>query len=199
MTYSHTKPDSGLSPAIDVTQIQTNFSQYATIFSNNHTALNNANQGDHEGVILTEQTNDPGVTQNLDVLYCKAASGSSGIQPQLFVQIPTFLPTANDPTVGPFAPLHMTFNVVNTSGPVYQSFLPGGNLLYFGTVSSISTPITLSPAPSSILVAIATPNNVQGFGNPFTVSTTINSASTFTINSNATGVFTFTWIAIGTK
>ena len=55
MTYSFTKPDSGPSPRIDVTQLQTDFSQFAGIFSStaagvnyNHTALNNKNQGDHE-------------------------------------------------------------------------------------------------------------------------------------------------------
>jgi hypothetical protein len=199
MTYSFVKPDQGPSPKLDVTKIQTNFSQFASVFNVDHTALNNTNQGDHESVILVNQSQDPVVTQDLAVLYCKTASGSTGNQPQLFVALKSFLPTANDPTTGPFFPERLTYNVVNTSGPIYQSFLPGGKLLYFGSTSNIAIPITLSPTPLSILIAIATPNNLSSIGTPqpFTVSTAITGANTFKINSNATGSYTFGWVAIG--
>lgn len=203
MTYSFIKPDAGPSPKDDVTQIRTNFSQFATLFNINHTALNNSNQGDHEAVVLTLQTVDPTVTEDLDVLYCKDASSQAGTQPQLFVRIPDFLPNANDPTVTKNDPMQLTYNSVNTAGPVYQSFLPGGYLLYFGSTSNIAVNITLSPAPTQILVAIATPNTMTSVGTavPFSVSTTILSNSTFKINSTLNGTgpvipYSFGWVAI---
>ena len=206
MTYSFQKPDAGPSPALDAAQIRTNFSQFASIFSTliaglsyNHTALNDRNQGDHESVILTLQAADPGVTEDLAVLYTKNASSMAGIQPQLFVQIPKFLPTDIDTTDALNAPMQLTYNSVNTAGPVYQSFLPGGYLLYFGSTSNIAVNITLSPAPTQILVAIATPNNMTIIGTPvpFDVSTTIVSNSQFKINSTAAiGVYSFGFVVI---
>jgi hypothetical protein len=203
MTYSFVKPDAGPSPKDDVVQIRTNFSQFATIFNGNHTALNASNAGDHEPVVFTLQSADPGVTQDLDVLYCKNASSQAGTQPQLFVQIPDFLPNHNDPTVTKNDPMQLTYNSVNTAGPVYQSFLPGGYLLFFGSTSNIAVNITLSPAPTKILVAIATPNTMTTVGTPrpFFVSTQIVSNSTFKINSslNIGGpviAYSFGWVAI---
>jgi hypothetical protein len=217
LTFSNTKPDSGKSPKIDVTQLQTDFSEWARIWAINHTPMNNRNQGDHANVIFTLQTSDPGVTQDLDVLYIKNVVTNSTPapgQPQLFVQIPKFLPTKDDPTAAPNAPMQLTFNSVNTSGPVYQSFLPGGYLLYFGSTSNIAVPITLVPAPTKILVAIATANNMNpptlvpggSFGGdivtlPYDVWTTITNNSTFKINSNLNlsgpvVAYSFGWVAI---
>lgn len=205
MTYSFIKPDGGPSPKVDVVQIRTNFSQFATIFNGNHTALNNTNQGDHENVILTKQTADPGVTQDLDVLYCKDATSQAGTQPQLFIQIPKFLPNQFDTTQAENTPMQLTYNSVNTAGPVYQSFLPGGYLLFFGSTSNIAVNITLSPAPTKILIAIATPNTMTTAGTPipFNVSTTILTNSTFKINSTLNGsgpviAYSFGWMAVAT-
>jgi hypothetical protein len=199
MTYSHIKPDAGPSPALDASTIQTNFSQFATIFAVNHTLINDASQGEHEGMVFQLQSADPGVTQDLAVLYCKNATSKSGTQPQLFVQIPKFLPNQNDTTQAENTGMQLTYNSVNTAGPVYQSFLPGGYLLYFGSTSNIAVNITLSPAPTQIVMAIATPNNLTSIGTPipFDVSTQILSNSTFKINSAlASGIYTFGWIAI---
>ena len=209
MTYSPIIPNGVQSPKDQVVAVQTNFAQFAAIFAStsggvnyNHTALNDTNQGDHESVILTNQTADPGVTTALDVLYSKNASSKAGIQPQLFVQIPKFLPNQNNSDNVPNTPMQLTYNSVNTSGPIYQSFLAGGYLLYFGMVSSIGSPIILSPAPTKLLIAIADGNNVLGVNQvPFNVCTSINTTTNdrFTIFSdNATGSFTYTWMAIGT-
>lgn len=219
MTYNPSKPDAGPSPALDVTTIQTNFSQFAAIFSKtalgikyNHTALNDTNQGDHEAVIFQKQTTDPTVTQTLDVLYTKLASSNVGNDLQLFLRIPKFLPNSLNPTNVSNTPMQLTYNKVNTAGPVYQSFLTGGYLIYFGvdmgnTVSNtpISDTITVSPAPTKLLIAIASPNTVQTIGSkfPFTVSTNIISNTQFKINSSSNGSggsipYSFTWVAIGT-
>lgn len=212
MTYSPNKPDAGPSPKVDVSQIQTDFSQFASIFANNHTALNDRNQGAHEAVILNRQFVDPGVTEDLSILYTKNAASKGGTQLQLFVQIPKFLPTDQDTTNAPNRGMQLTYNSVNIAGPIYQSFLPGGYLLYQGSVSGNTTPnvliadtVILSPAPTQILVTIATPNTRTSAGTPipFNVSTTINTVTNdrFTINSTGNGSsgsipYSFCWVAI---
>lgn len=212
MTYDPTKPDPSPSPAVDVAQIRTNFATWATALVQNHTAMNNRNQGDHEKVLMELQTNDPGVTEDLDVLYAKNATTHAGTEPQLFVQIPQFLPNANDWTQNPNLGMQLTYSKVNTAGPVYQSFLPGGYLLYFGSVSGMTTPntslaitVVLSPVPTKILLAIATPNTMTSLGAPipFDVSTAINTITNdrFVINSTSNGAggsiaYSFGWVAI---
>lgn len=214
MTYSFIKPDSGPSPRLDVGQINTNFSTFQTIFTNNHKALNNVKAGDHTQVIFELQTADPGVTENLDVLYCKDASSKAGTQPQLFVQIPKFLPNKNNTAPAQNTPMQLTYNVVNTTGPVYQSFLPGGYLIYFGSVSGNTAPnvnlnitVIVSPAPTKLLIANATPNTLttQGTPIPFRLATTINTTTNdrFIISSTSNGTgamipYSFGWVAIGT-
>ena len=196
MTYSPIIPIGQESPANQVVQVQINFAQYAAKFSAlvagikyNHTALNSFNQGDHEAIILQKQTSDPGVTQNLDVLYCKDAVSALGTQPQLFIQIPQFLPNAIANT-----PMQLTYNQVNTAGPtLYQSFLPGGYLLFFGTTTNSVTPITLTPTPSSILMAIA-----YSSGTNVDSQVVVTQPDKVTVNTSAVGAFTFTWMAIGT-
>lgn len=199
MTYVPNVPQSQPSPAETQAQIQTNFAQYATIFNENHTALNNSNQGDHEAVILEAQANDPGVTQDLVALYCKNATSKIDTQPQLFAQIKQFLPTSIDTTTAQNTPMQLTYNTVNTSGPQYQSFVAGGLLVFFGSTTNVPITITLSPSPSVIQIAIAIPTALSPTNNfPDTVNTQILSASQFKINStNALPGDAFFWIAIG--
>lgn len=208
MTYLPNIPIDSLSPKDTALQIQTNFAQFASIYANNHTALNGNFQGDHEGVILTNQAADPGVTDSMAVIYCRNATSKAGTQPQLFVQIPKFLPHSPDTTDAPNFGMQLTYNQVNIVGPnQYQSFLPGGLLFYFGVDSgtsvvgsSIADIITLSPAPTQILIAIATPGSLR-LGLPLTVSTQVTSNSTFTINSakqvgGAPTPYLFNWMCI---
>lgn len=207
MTYTPIKPDAGPSPLLDAPKIQTNFSQYAAIFSStiaginyNHTALNDANQGNHEVILLQRQTTDPTVEGNETILYCKNATSNAGTQPQLFLRIPTFLPTQFDARVSTNTPMQLTYNEVNTAGPVYQSFLVGGYLIYFGTVNAIPSTVTLAPAPTSIVIAIAAfqktliPNNVAA-----DIRTQILNTSQFQINSTTppAGPFIVSYVAIG--
>lgn len=205
MTYLPDIPLASISPKDQAPQIQTNFAQFATVFANNHTAIDIDAEGDHEGIIINKRLTDPGVTQDLDVIYCKdAPAATGGPQPQLFLQIPKFLPTPLDPSTPGNPPMQLTYNQVNTAGPIFQSFLPGGFLMYFGSTSNIAVAITLSPAPTKILAALAFPNTLQTvapFFFPFDVSTQILTASTFKINSTLNGsgppiAYSFTWIAI---
>ncbi len=198
MTYSPITPQSQPSPAATQAQIQTNFAQYALKFLVNHSALNTKNQGDHEKVILEKQASDPGVTQDQVNLYCKDAVANSGTEPQLFAQIRKFLPTPLDATDAPNIGMQLTQSTVNVVGPnQFQSFLPGGYLLHFGTTTATGT-ITLVPGGIRILMAIAIPNtmNISGTPTPFFISTAITASNAFKIFSDATGVFSITWLAI---
>lgn len=198
MTYSPITPQSQPSPAATQVQIQTNFAQFASIFALNHSALNSKNQGDHENVILEKLSADPGVIDDLVAVYSKDAVAKSGTQPQLFAQILKFLPTPNDPTDANNLGMQLTQSTVNVVGPnQFQSFLPGNFMLYVGTVTANGT-VTLSPAPSIIHAVLAIPNDIT-LSIPSLVSVVVNSNNfQFDIFSNASGVFSFTWIAIAT-
>lgn len=159
MTYSPTYPTNTPPPDTGINNVRTNFSSYANIFDNNHVALNANNQGKHTHVILQQQGSNPSVQGGFDTLYSKSVVAQSGTSQELFAKIPQFL-TIDKPN----NPTQLTFNVVNTTGPSqYQSFLPGGYIIYFGSIPSaaLNTPltatITLVPAPSKILCVIPNP------------------------------------------
>ena len=212
MTYNPEIPLVTESPDTSSSPIQVNFSQFDTIFSNlvagiyyNHMKMNLSTQGKHGAVIFQKQTTDPTVNQDQVDIYAKDATSNTSTEPQLFARIPVFLPTKFDTTEATNTPMQLTFNSVNTAGPVYHSFLPGGLIIYFGSVNDIVPSIVLTPQPTKILVALAFPNNVTTVGQPipYTVSTRINGNTSFNIfsNLNFTGPvvpYTFTWVAIGT-
>ncbi len=176
MTYDPTIPKGTQSPANSQAAFQTNFAQYATIFAKNHSALNSSHQGDHEAVIFEKQTSDPGVTEDLAALYCKDATSALGTTLQIFAQIKKFLPTGLDTTVAPNTPMQLTYGSVNTAGPVFQSFLPGGFLFYCGSGSAATSPVTVTllPAGTKILVAIAIPTDVTTSGTPVPIKYSVN-------------------------
>lgn len=200
------KPDQGPSPLLDAPNIQGNFSIYASTFSNtilgvryNHTPFNDPNQGDHEVVLMELLATDPGVSNDLVSVYSKSIATAASTEPQVFVQIPKFLPTADDTTNANNTGMQLTYNKVNIVGPQYQSFIAGGYLVYIGSTVDITLTITLVPAPTKILVAIAEPNtlDISGTPRPFTVSTTVLSPSTFKINSGLGATpYKFTWMVI---
>lgn len=206
MTYIPNKPGSGKSPFLDAPKIQTNFSVFNTAFGANHVSMNTFKQGDHLGVVMQRQAttfSPTGVTDGA-VLFARNATSKAGTQPQLFVKIPKFLPGQKNDS------MQLTYNQVNIAGPQYQSFLMGAYLIYMGSESGntasntiISIQITLSPAPTKILIAIATPNtfNTASTPMPFDMFTNINNNSQFTVTSSANGsrgsiAYSFTWVAI---
>jgi len=198
MTYSTVKPDAGPSPLLDVDQIRTNFQVFENTFKINHTDFNNINTGDHEDILFKVTTQSPSVTENLDVLYARVVNSkvSPSGEPQLFVKIPKFLPTALDTTDAINAGMQLTCSSVNTAGPQYQTFIAGGYLMYMGSTSNVAVNIVLSPEPTKILCVIATPFNTMGGGRPVKASVTIIDNKTFKIDSSVTGVYTIGWTAI---
>lgn len=214
MNYNQLKPDPGPSPALDAPTIQGNFEYYGNLLSDNHIAMNEQFQGNHSDIIFESQLKDPGVTTNLTVLYSKLASSQSGSQPELFVQIPTFLPTALDTTpsaISKNTPMRLSYSSVGTAGPIFYSFLPGGYVIYWGTASlsvpknsTASTTVTISPIASRILIAIAVPITQVAFAlpNSLPLATNVNNNSSFTIyvngnSTNATITYDLLWFAIG--
>lgn len=198
-SYDPLKPTNLPPPAEGVQSIQGNFSTYSTVFDNNHLALNLGNQGKHTNVIFQEQSTDPSVDGSFSALYGKSVVAASATFQGLFSRIPQFL-TDDKPN----NPMQLTFNVVNTAGPQYQSFLPGGYIIYFGTVASaniVNTQVTLVPAPSEILCVIPNPTKLGGVGltpsRPVQIAVTVNNASQFTVNATfPTGTGDIKWLAI---
>ncbi len=214
MTYDPQIPLVTESPLTSASPVQINFDQFAKVFSvlagglfNNHVPINNSNQGKHGAVIMQKQSADPGVTEDLTVLYAKDATSNLSTEPQIFVQIPKFLPTNKDPTNATNAPMQLTYNSVGVAGPVYYSFLPGGYLVYFGMQTAVAvspTTITIAPIPKSLLIAIANPNTLElgTTHRPMKISTNITSPSTFNVystpgSSGSPATYDFSWFAIG--
>ncbi len=197
MTYDPSIPTDLPPPNVAVDKIRTNFSQYASVFDNNHVALNANNQGQHSNVLLQGQSSDPTVSGNFDSLYSKSITTNSSTSQELFLRIPKFLPDKNN------TPMQLTFNSVNTAGPVYQSFMAGGYIVYFGETNNIAVPITLSPKPLKILCVIANGNKFTTVGTPvpYDAQVVVNANNfQFTITSlNASGVYRFSWFAIGSQ
>lgn len=207
MSYQKDRPIGSISPFDQAPIIQGNYAAYNTSFSVNHSSLNNINQGKHEAVVMERQTADPDVIQDLCVLYNKNANSKAGIQPQLFLRMIKYLPTALDTNTPENDPMQLTYNSVNVAGPVYQSFLAGGYLIYFGSTTNIANPVILTPAPTTLLIAIASPNTLTTAGStlPFGASTVIDTVlnDRFTIFSdlntpNPPPPYNFQWFAIGT-
>lgn len=201
MTYDPNIPQDLPPPATIVPQIRTNFSEYQSVFSNNHAALNSSNQGKHTNVIFQEQIDDPVINGDFANLFSKQITTLSGNKLEVFGMIPQFLP--NDV---PNTPMQLTFESVNTTA-TFQTFLSGGYLLWFDTIPSannISTIITLSPAPSEILCVIPNPTKIAGIGvtpsRPIQISVTILNNFQFRIDASFIGTPPGTgdinWIAI---
>jgi len=203
-TYDPNQPQNLPPPAEGVQSIQGNFATYATVFDNNHEALNLSNQGKHTNVILQEQVSDPSVDGSFDTLYSKSVTTNSSTSQELFARIPQFL-TDDKPNDA----VQLTFNTVSTAGPTqYQSFLPGGYLLFFGQATQIAQAnppvipivINLSPAPSEILCVIANSTNIIGtggvWGQPIAVK--VVNSSQFQINPTFTVLVNkiITWFCI---
>ncbi len=206
MTYNPNIPQGPIAPDVQTVDVRTNFSQFDVVFGNNHSPLNSSRQGDHEAIVLEKQLSDPVIDEDLVAFYCKDVASKVSSEPQLFFKIPKFLPTLLDPKNQPSRPVQLTYNTVDIVGPIFQSFLPDGYLLFFGSTSNIAITITLPVATNGILLAIATPNTMTTAGTPipFNVSTSVvNTANNnqFNIMStlNAGGPlipYSFTWMAV---
>lgn len=155
MTWNPNIPTAEQSPASSQPFILLNDQTWPTIFSENHVAMNNNNQGKHTDVIFQQQTVDPVVTGDWGTIYCKSVSSATGTRNQLFFRTKQFVPNQTN------APQQFTFNQIQLSGTSQQTFLIGGFLLFLGAANitagsaPISTTINLSPNTSGLIMAIA--------------------------------------------
>ena len=202
MTYDPTIPLVTASPKNSAAPIQVNFSQFNSVFSStvaniiyNHTPFTNSLPGKHGATIFQNQTADPGVTDNLTVVYAKeapsAVNPTPGI-PELFLQIPKYLPNEQ-----PNTPMQLTYSTVSTTVP-YQSFMAGGYVVYMGSTTTAATPIVLTPAPSSILIVLADTQVLNGTV-PWGVTAEVTQPATFRLHtqSGSPANMLVLWFAIG--
>lgn len=199
MTYSLI-PVPSSNPAADAPLIQGNFLAYGNAFAIDHSALNNADQGDHNKVTLLQTTNNFAAAPNTSVLFAKNATSAVNTTIQVFSRIPKFLPTAQDTTEATNTPIQLTYDQVNTVGPIYQSFLAGGYLIYCGSVlinGAGQATITLSPIPTKILTVLCNSTVNGPDGQPAVVSASITQPSTILIITNTLSAgTTYLWTAI---
>lgn len=196
MTFDPTIPTDLPPPKIAVDELRLNFSEYATVFDNNHIALNATYQGKHSDVILQRQLLDPIISGDFDSLYSKSVVTTSNTSDELFVRIPQFLPPEF-----PNIPMQLTFNSINTSAPEFQSFMIGGYIVYFGKITTVPFLVTLVPTPSEILCIIANGNSFTSIGTPIPIDVAVLKSGVnnfqFTITSAAfTAGDSISWFAI---
>lgn len=208
MTFDPNIPLPTESPSTSASPIQVDFSQFSGIFSKliggvfyNHLPFNNFNQGKHGAVIMQNQTVDPEVNQDFVAIYSKSIASTFSTEPQLFAKIQSFLPTAQDRMDATNTPMQMTYNKVNLTVPIYQSFLIGGYLIYFGSTNTIGTQITLTPTPSKILNVQAVSQGTSNFSSqtnvPYDSTVIVTQPDKIKINSSrAPAASNFLWMAI---
>lgn len=200
MTYDPNEPQDLPPPVVATVQMRINFAQFQSIFSNNHVAINQSNQGKHFKAVFEQQSTDPGVTSNYVAVYAKSVTNNIGTEPQAFIQIPKFLPNSQENL-----PEQISYHQVNTTGvPVYQTFLPGGYVMYFGTVTAVPVTITLLPACKKIASVVVVANDLTVIGSttsPMNVYASNITANSFEINSGTLVIGPptphFSWMAIG--
>lgn len=203
MTYSTRKPDAGPSPKVDVNQIRENFASFLTVFSANHTALNASTQGCHTNILFQTQTSNDDVPGGTANMFSKSVTNATSTQPHLFTKVARFLPNGNNSAMADNVPLQLTYNKVSTTGPIYQSFMIGGYLLFMGQTNNIAADIVLTPSPSRILSVIPAAHNMKSSGGaPYDVAAQVISNTTFRIRSSLNGSgpavpYLFTYLAIG--
>lgn len=200
MTYIPGIPQDTPPPAEIAAQIRQNFTTFGTSFAADHSAMNSRNQGKHEATYMQSQSVDPDITGDFVGVFAKVVLSAAGPFEALFAKIPQFLP--NDE---PNTPQQLTYFTTNTAGPIYQSFLPGGYVLYLGSTTTNPTVINLSPVPSELLCVIAQSNTMTTAGDQIAVDVSVTptpgNPAQFTINSAIAGTasaltFRFSWLAI---
>lgn len=175
MTYSGNSPLPQNSPKVDQPQIKTNFSQWDTVFTENHETLNSNKQGNHSTIVFKNQATDPDVTGTWGTLYSKTGSGVAN-QPNLFWRTFPFVPNQTN------LPMQLTFNQIVNTGTQQQSFIAGGYIVYFGTVTSVANVVTFAPGGVSPCTKV-----VFAMTNPMQVVSTFTTTS-FKITSAALSV-----------
>ncbi len=197
MTYTPDLPISGESLGSTRDRIRGNFQETAAVLAINHIAFNTVGKGKHKFLQMPEQVSAPATLVNEAGFYAKQATnpaeanlffrgedsgGGGGKEYQL-----TSADQTNNATFGTF-----TAYAANQNGG--WTFLPGGLVMQYGTVSTTST-VTFPKAFKAATVPIVTLTPIGNSGNGFGMD---NPPTNTGFTANITNGFTsLGWIAIG--
>lgn len=134
INYDPNTPTVKLSFADWQIQFIQNFTQLANAFSQNHIPLNDdnvANRGNHTYIQMPEQTSDPQTGSVEFAIYCKNVEDQTD---QLFFQYPGNTPVVQFTNYQIYSVIPTAGSNTKTAQTSYFSFLPGGLLVYFGTM-----------------------------------------------------------------
>lgn len=153
MTYTLGIPADGQSLGNSKPQVRGNFTTIFNAFAVNHVALNSSPQGKHFFVEMPD-VSDQATTTNEIGLYCKKA-GSPAYSNLFFRQEIG----GADPTKNQGAIIQMT-NIAPVNASSGYSFLPGGMLIQWDTITTNGTNSTPVVFPIAFDVA-TTPYSIQ--------------------------------------
>jgi hypothetical protein len=134
INYDPNTPTVKLSFADWQVQFIQNFTQLANAFSQNHIPLNDpttANRGNHTYIQMPEQTTDPQTGSVEFAIYSKDVENQTD---QLFFQYPGNTPVVQFTNYQIYSVIPTTASNTKTGQTTYFTFLPGGLLVYFGTM-----------------------------------------------------------------
>lgn len=171
-------------------QVQTNFNILRSTLAENHVDVNSANPGVHTHADLLAQASDPNPATTLISHYSKAVSGITEWFLQRENSGAVFQMSAGDPTNSGVFP-----------SSVGQTFLPGGFILQWGSISKFTgsagtQTFTLNtPFPNAGLVGFT---SNSGTNPSINIAVTNVTTTQMSLAWSATGgAFTIFWFALG--
>lgn len=181
-TYNTGIPDAPNNPSDDQPLMKTNTDSINSILNEDMIGFGNTNGGFHSKITYVNQGSDPGSSSAQYIEYSKATSGSS----EMYAQ--------KDAVA---ASIQLTRGVPTTNANGSYSYLPGGFLIQWGSVTAVSNaatvtfPITFTSAPTSVTATVRNLAGIYGVA-----SVRVPSATGVIINSEIINQ-TIYWMAIG--
>ncbi len=193
-TYNLNRPAPANKPSNDVSPMQTNTNSINSLINTDHVTFGTAGSpqyaagtidGFHTTIHLANQITPAGVAGTGEI-YQTNATDNIAVAPQLFYQAGNTI--AAYPLTRNFLP--------SISGQNGASFLPGGFIIQWGTVSATAagTPVVFTQDFKSATIPIVTTGSINS-SRTYQVISLTNSGCT--IRNNETGTGTCNWIAIG--
>ena len=181
-TYTEDIPFEDNDPSTDQPDMKQNTNSIADILDVDMIGFGNVNGGNHSRVTFVDQGSDPGSAATKLVLYSKSqASGS-----ELFYQ-----------RDGVATPIQLTRNTTGTNANGSYSYLAGGFLIQWGSVTAVNNsatvtfPLAFTAAPTSFTATVRNLAGIYGVA-----SVQVPTASGAVINSSIINQVIY-WMAIG--
>lgn len=187
-TYNRDIPDAPNNPSTDQPNMKTNTNNIDDLINVDHYAFNDSLGGLHKKVQLPELLAKPAGTVNAETIYTKTVGGTG----QLFF---------TRGTIGSEIPLTAGVDGNVISSPNGSTFLPGSNLIQWGSAAVVSGAGSVSfntafsaTAYSVVITPIRNSSNVDIV---YFVSANSNGFNYF--NTSSGGIASINWIAIGPR